>query len=257
MHVLWIKLFYVAAIFAAGLLGGRAASASAGITGRAKSMAIGEAFSGGIFLGAGLLHLLPDSIENFSKFAGDVDFPLGALVMGVGFLLILLFDHAAKGHVDRDVPSSANPPGHPFLLFMVLSIHSIIAGASLGLEGAGAASIAIFLAIMAHKSSAGFALGVSLVNSGVDEVRRRRTIWMFAVMTPLGVGLGTFLASAFSGTTDIIFEAWFDALAAGTFVYITTFDILPKAMKADKNHWLQWSMATVGFGLMAMIAIWT
>ena len=252
MHVLWLKLFYVVAIFIAGIIGGRAPARSAGTPRSKKIISFGEAFSGGIFLGAGLLHLLPDSIDNFGKFAGHIDFPIATLVAGAGLLLILLFDQLAHAKPD----ASSESDGYPILLFLVLSIHSIIAGAALGLEGAGAASTAIFVAIIAHKSSAGFALGIALVKGGVDSARQSRTIVMFAVMTPLGVALGTFLGSAFSGETDIVFEAVFDALAAGTFLYIAAFDILPTAMAGAQNKLSQWTLAGAGFAVMALIAVW-
>jgi len=255
MDNLWIQLFYVLAIFAVGVIGGRIPGRSNRAEGGGATMALGEAFSGGVFLGAGLLHLLPDSADNFSKFVGDIDFPFASLVAGLGLLLILLFDHAASSKA-ADGETETTPDQAPILLFLVLSIHSVIAGAALGLEGAGVASMAIFIAILAHKGSAGFALGIALVNGGVPEARRNRTVLLFAIMTPLGVGLGTFLASAFTGETDIIFEAFFDALAAGTFLYITAFDILPKAMKSGSSPWIQWVMASIGFGMMALIAIW-
>ncbi len=254
MHILWLKLFYVVAIFVAGVIGGRAPGR--GTTTEGSTMALGSAFSGGVFLGAGLLHLLPDSASNFSKFADDIDFPLAPLVTGIGFLLILLFDQVSKSGEVTTSTSSDQAAGHPFLLFFILSIHSIIAGAALGLEGASTASTAIFIAIIAHKGSAGFALGVALVKGRVEAARRQQTILMFAAMTPLGVVLGTFLATAFTGTTDIIFEAYFDALAAGTFLYITTFDILPKAMEESISPWLQWFMVAAGFGLMVLVAVW-
>jgi zinc transporter 1/2/3 len=244
-----LKLIYMAAIFAIGMIGGRAPAKLAPHNRHASRLALGEAFSGGIFLGAGFLHLLPDSADMFSQFAGDIDFPLAPAVAGIGLLLILLFDQLAEGKTDRG-------QGHPFLLFLVLSIHSVIAGAALGLEGTSVASIAIFIAIMAHKGSAGFALGIALVKDGADKATTNRTILMFAAMTPLGVALGAFLASIFAGTTDIVFEAVFDGLAAGTFLYVATFDILPGAMKSPANNLVKWAAVVAGFSVMALIAIW-
>ena len=79
---------------------------------------------------------------------------------------------------------------------------------------------------------------------------------MFAAMTPLGVALGTFLSSAFAGTADLMLEGMFDGLAAGTFLYITCFDILPGAMKSGDRTGLKWGAVVAGFTLMALIAIW-
>jgi zinc transporter 1/2/3 len=202
-------------------------------------------------LGAGLLHLLPDSADKFSQLAWDIDFPFAFVVAGIGLLLVLLFDQLGKSRTQTNEAG-----GHPTLLFLVLSIHSIIAGAALGLEGTGVASAAIFVAIMAHKGSAGFALGIALAKDGAGPAHHNRTILMFAALTPLGVALGTFISSAFTGTADLVLEAVFDGLAAGTFLYIACFDILPGALKSGDRTGLKWGAVIAGFILMALIAVW-
>ena len=249
--ILLLTLFYMVAIFVIGLIGGRAPAKAKGHAHRSNLIDFGEAFSGGIFLGAGLLHLLPDSADKFSQLFGTIDFPFAFAVAGTGLLLVLLFDQLGKSRTQTNQEG-----GHPTLLFLVLSIHSIIAGAALGLEGAGVASAAIFVAIMAHKGSAGFALGIALVKDDAGTAHHNRTILLFAAMTPLGVALGTFLSSAFEGTADLMLEAVFDGLAAGTFLYITCFDILPGAMKSGGRTALKWGTVVAGFTLMALIAIW-
>ncbi len=246
-----VTLFYMVSIFIIGLIGGRAPAKAKGHAHRSNLIDLGEAFSGGIFLGAGLIHLLPDSADKFSQLAGDIDFPFASVVAGLGLLLILLFDQLGKSRIQTNKEG-----GHPTLLFLVLSIHSIIAGAALGLEGAGVASAAIFVAIMAHKGSAGFALGIALAKDDAEPAHHNRTILMFAAMTPLGIALGTYLSSAFTGTADLALEAVFDGLATGTFLYVACFDILPGAMRSGGRTALKWGAVVAGFTLMALIAIW-
>ena len=55
-------------------------------------LSTGNAFAGGIFLGAGLLHMLPNSIENFGKLQLNIDYPFAALIAGIGFVFVLFLE---------------------------------------------------------------------------------------------------------------------------------------------------------------------
>ena len=80
MEMLWFKILSVLIIFAAGLLAGIMPTRVKLSERGKRKLTLGNAFSGGVFLGAGLLHLLPDAQENFEALAGDVDFPFAALI---------------------------------------------------------------------------------------------------------------------------------------------------------------------------------
>ncbi len=257
MEIFWFKILSVLIIFAAGLLAGITPTRIRVSQQGDRHLTWGNAFSGGVFLGAGLLHMLPDARENFVAFAGDVDFPFPALICGAGFLLVLLLEKAALGGSEDVGRMSGERPVYPFVLCFILSIHSIIAGVSLGLEGTLASSIAIFIAIIAHKGAAAFALGISLRESDFPTSRHVKIICFFSTMTPLGVILGTVFSTMFSGKTDAAFEAVFDALAAGTFLYVAVVDIIEEVFDRPHDRWLKVLLIMSGFGLMALIAIWT
>ena len=69
----------------------------------------------------------------------------------------------------------------------------------------------IFIAIAAHKGLAAYALGSSLVDSKAEGPRFWTVIGAFALATPLGILLGTLLASFASGRA----AAGLSALASG------------------------------------------
>jgi len=257
MEILWFKILSLLVIFAAGLFAGITPTRMRVSQQGKRQLTLGHAFSGGVFLGAGLLHMLPDAWENFKAFAGDIDFPFPALICGVGFLLVLLLEKAGLGG-GKDVGTmSKGRRVYPFVLCVILSVHSIIAGASLGLEATLASSIAIFIAIIAHKGAAAFALGVSLRESDFPTSRHVAIICLFSVMTPFGVILGTVLSTVFSGNLDAIFEGSFDAFAAGTFLYVAVIDIIQEVFEQPHDRWRKSLLIMCGFGLMALIAIWT
>ncbi|MFN3230663.1 MAG: ZIP family metal transporter [Alphaproteobacteria bacterium] len=250
MDPLLIEAIYIVVIAAAGLIGGFAPGRLSGDR-AGGGLELGNAFAGGIFTGAGLLHLLADSGENFESALPDAEFPVALLGAGIGILVILAFDQFSR------VKASENgPKGRAVILFLVLSIHSIIAGAALGIESATGAGIAIFIAIIAHKSAAGFALGIALQNEAATTGRLKRTIIAFSVMTPLGIVLGVVLENVFEGPAHFVWEGSFDALAAGTFLYVALCEILPETFSSSRNRAAKVALVTAGFVLMAAIAVW-
>jgi len=256
MEILWFKVLTILIIFAAALFAGSAPTRMRVSEKGERQLIWGNAFSGGIFLGAGLLHMLPDARVNFAVYAGDVDFPVPALLCGAGFLLVLLLEKAALGGSHDVGEMSEGRPASPFLLCLILSTHSIIAGTSLGLEATLVSATAIFIAIIAHKGAASFALGVSLRESKFPSYRHMVIICFFSAMTPLGVILGTSFSAAFSSTTSAGIEALFDSLAAGTFLYVAVVDIIENVFRQPPDRWIKVSLISSGFVFMALIAVW-
>ncbi len=127
---------------------------------------------------------------------------------------------------------------------------------SLGLESSMASGMVIFIAIIAHKGSASFALGVSLVKSRINKTSIIWSIILFSIMTPIGIAIGSVLSQINSSRTVIWFETIFDALAAGTFVYIAVLDIINEVFERPQKRWIKFAILTIGFILMATIAIW-
>jgi zinc transporter 1/2/3 len=256
MEILWFKLLALLMIFAIGLVGGLLPTRIGRTKQGEENLVRGNALSGGIFLGAGLLHMLPDAQENLRSIYPGVDFPLFALLCGIGFLLILMLEKAAL----RSSAVIGNPNDdrvyYPMLLGLVLSVHSVIAGASLGLEASLLSSIAILIAIVAHKGSAAFALGISMYNNGFSLARHRIVVLVFSLMTPLGVGLGTYFSTTMSNDSATLVEGIFDSLAAGTFLYIAVADIISDVFEMAHERWLKSFLVMAGFALMGLVAIW-
>lgn len=257
MDILWVKVVALLAIFSVGMTAGMVPTRSKLSEQGSRRLTLGNAFAGGVFLGAGLLHMLPDAQDNFSQLALGVDYPIPILVAGLGFLLILLLEKAVLAGDEGVGNSDSSRGAYPFILCVILSVHSIIAGVSLGLEDSLATATAILIAILAHKGAASFALGVSLQQGGFAMRRHVMVIAFFSLMTPLGVILGTGFAATLSDQSAVAFEALFDALAAGTFLYVAAVDILEEVFEKTSDRWSKVLLIHVGFALMALVAIWT
>ncbi|MGD8561953.1 MAG: ZIP family metal transporter [Desulfarculaceae bacterium] len=249
------KLIYIAAIFLVGLAGGWSAQRLEGARRAEFFFSLGSSLAAGVFLGAGLIHMLPDSFAAFEEVAPKLDYPLPALLAAGGVLIILW--------LERVLLASADPLQHverglvmPLALTAALSLHSILAGVALGTEGTALGSAAIFLAIIAHKGSAAFSLAVSYKRAGFSGGQTLKLVTLFALMTPLGVGLGLWFGSILSGQAGRGFEAVFDALAAGTFIYIASLDIIVEEFSAPQGRLIKFALLCIGLGVMALIALW-
>lgn len=59
-----------------------------------------------------------------------------------------------------------------------------------------------------------------------------------------------------TGRADALFEATFDSLGAGTFIYIAALDIIKTEFDSPRYHGEKWMAAASGFAIMALLAIW-
>lgn len=252
MSPLEFKLVAAAVVFAVGYLAGLAPT-RLGDTPRGRRLfALGNAMAGGVFLGAGLIHMLGDSVAALESVWA---YPVAFLLAAVGVTALLLMDRVLLPHGDAAAPGSAAAGAFTaYVLALILSIHSIIAGLSLGLEATIAGAGVIFVAIIAHKGSAAFALGISLQRGGVAA---RPTIRLFALMTPLGILLGAIGSHYLTGPTSRLLEGIFDGLAAGTFLYVAVAEIVDKEFATAEAKYGKFLLFAVGLSIMALLAIWT
>ena len=256
MDTLEFKVLAVVLLAISGLIGGLVPlRIELSKTGK-RLLMLGNALAGGIFLGAGLIHMLGDAVDLFETISGDSDYPWALFVCGCGFLAILMLERVCAGREESDVSADGRSI-YPYVLLLVLSVHSVIAGVSLGLERDMAATVVLFIALIAHKGAAAFALGVGLRNSGTEVATHKKLVAFFSSMTPLGCCLGTVFARSATGDTIDHFEAVFDALAAGTFLYVAILDIIAESFESRRDRLKKFLLVFAGFGLMALVAIWT
>jgi len=262
MDLTTFKLVAFVAIFLVGLAGGALARTLA--AGRRSELlfSLGNVFAGGVFLGAGLIHMLPDAQEGFSDILPDSEYPWFAVACALGFLSILFLEQVLFRRDHHDASTFAGTArGHrmlyPYILMLTLSIHSVITGIALGTEDRITQAVVILIAVLAHKSTAAFALGISLLRNQIPTRRAAALIGIFSLATPLGILLGALFMRMLSGRAEGLFEAVFDALAAGTFLYIAIVDILDEELGRRKALGLKFSFALLGFAIMALVEIWT
>ena len=276
--LLAIKIVATVAILGVATIGGLIPLLMTRHNASHRFFSLGNSLAGGIFLGAGFIHLLPEASEVLEDV---VEYPLGPMLAAVGVALLLLIDRVVfENRAQLDQDKAKTRPIYPLVLLIVLSIHSAIAGAALGLQSDAATSIFVMVAILCHKGSAAFALIVSMVAAGAERKRLWAVLAIFSSMTPLGIVLGTVASGLLDGAVAVLIEASFNALAAGTFIYVAILDVINAEMSRiddrvahfvrsamvgdddlpmpteDTDRLLKVSLVVVGFIGMALVGIW-
>ena len=267
MELAGIKIVLLAAILGAGWLGGALPLLRSARQPGGRFLSWGDAFAAGIFLGIGLIHMLSDASESWAELGWR--YPMAFALAAAAFLAILLVEHvllpepahamvhshAGDGQVHLDEhrePALA----YPYTLVFTLSIHSFLAGIALGAQETFANVLVIFVAIIAHKSTAGFALGVSLARDQPSPGRAHKLLALFAVTTPAGILFGMLGSELLRSAAQRYFDATFQSLAAGTFIYIAALDIIQDEFVQPGSRLAKWLFATAGLILTGLLAIW-
>jgi len=273
MSLIELKAIFSVAVFIGGGAGVLLPWVLKGGAPGERFMAWGDTFAGGVLAGAGLVHLLSGGADGFRSLAPGVNYPVAFMLAGAGFLLILLIEaviaadpdpgesplHCGSRGASHEIgPRAHTAVTHPFVLvlLLVLSVHSIIVGMALGAQSSVSAALIVFIAIMAHKSMAGFALGVAYRRTGSSLREARSVAVFFSSMTPLGILAATAVDALVSSAARQWFEAIFDSVGAGTFLYIATLDIIRTEFELPGDRWQKWLLAALGFGIMAVLARW-
>ncbi|NQT11589.1 MAG: ZIP family metal transporter [Planctomycetes bacterium] len=259
MEVIAFKAIALVSILVIGLVGGFLSVWLASSKKSDRLFSLGNAFAGGIFLGAGMIHMLPDAQNGFEGFAGKTGFPWVFLICAIGFLIVLFLEKVLLHAHDAIAQSEKHNPGrvfYPYALTLVLSVHSIIAGIALGTEQTMGLVLVIMIAVAVHKGSAAFALGVSLFRGGIPKARLLKIICFFCFMTPLGIVIGSAMTALMTGDAELLATSVFDALAAGTFLYVALIDIVEHEFARPEDRRLKFTLVSSGLGMMVVLAVW-
>lgn len=132
------------------------------------------------------------------------------------------------------------------LIVMALSVHELFEGLAVGLEQTTSNVWYMFASVSAHKVVIAFCIGVELI------VHRTKTwllvlyIFVYAIVSPLGIGIGIWLSNADDSDAISVASVVLQGLASGTLLYVIFFEILSK----HKDGIVQYLAVVFGFFLM-------
>jgi zinc transporter ZupT len=115
--------------------------------------------------------------------------------------------------------------------------------------------IMLFLAIITHKWAESFAISIQLNKSTLSSKYAIMLFLSFALMTPLGIGIGWYFGRDVS--THSLIDPILMAVSAGTFLYLGTLHGLERCVMVQRCCNLRdFSFVIIGFLLMAAVAVY-
>ena len=161
------------------------------------------AFSGAFLLALTIFELFPEIyINNYAKDVG--------LYVMLGILLQIFLEFFSKGAEHGHVHLDSSKKEFPWLLFISLSIHSLLEGVPIENHHT------ILYGILVHKIPIAIILSIFLVGSKLKLTHAFFFIFLFSIMTPLG----TYLAANFNVISQ--FSVQLTAIVIGVFLHIST-----------------------------------
>ncbi|MEN9302532.1 MAG: hypothetical protein RL264_961 [Bacteroidota bacterium] len=210
-------------------------------TNKTQLIKLALAFSGGFLLAIIFRHLLPDIYHHDAEQVG--------LFVLLGFLVQLVLEYFSGG-IEHGHVHVHKGQSMPWVLFLSLSIHSIIEGIPLGNQYSGIHSEhahehgSLFWGIIFHQIPVAIALMTLLVNTSLGRLKSWIILIGFAVMTPAGVLLGQVISAEQLGIdVDLIL-----AVVVGMFLHIST-TIIFETSENHKFNLLKLVSILVGVGL--------
>jgi len=241
-------------------------------------MQLSMSFVGGAMLGVGLLHLLPHAFFELHDIYQTVWWLLG------GFMAMFFIERVFHFHHHDAEPAAAadcDPEAHPShshaahshaadtggrklgwrATLAGLLLHSALDGVALAASvastadsGEPLAGLVVFLAVFLHKPFDSLTLGTMMAVSNCTTRQRHAVNLIYALGVPLGVVLFQLGADrALGGEQHLVGIAL--AFAAGTFLCISTSDLLPELQFHSHDRFKLSTALLLGLTLTGLI-VW-
>lgn len=167
-------------------------------------------------------------------------------------------DHGVEASSSpADVPVYREPQLHPTLrslaLLFALSLHSLFEGLAVGLQEEVSSVLQIFVAVVLHKVAVAFSLGLNLVHTELSVRAVIMYSFLFSMTSPLGMCIALALEEYGHGLNSSILNGILQALACGTFLYVTFFEVLPHELGQSENRLLKLLALLFGFSVVCCI----
>jgi len=160
------------------------------------------------------------------------------LMLVLGFVFMMLVDQisSGSGHTHSGGASDGQS-GVNITATLGLVVHAAADGVALGAAAKSShkeVEMIVFLAIMLHKAPAAFGLVTFLLSEGLDRIRIRRHLLVFAAAAPVTAIVTFFglsqqnkenLSSSNTTGSAMLFSA-------GTFLYVSTVHVLPEIARS-------------------------
>lgn len=137
-----------------------------------------------------------------------------------------------------------------YILILALSMHSIFEGLALGLIEDVDRLVQIAAAIVIHKSIIAFSLSVNLVQHEMETNTVVKSVLLFSVMSPIGIGIGMAVLQNTNEQSSSFASGILQGIANGTFLYVTFFEIFQRELAERGSRLLKVLSMIVGYSIV-------
>jgi zinc transporter ZupT len=147
---------------------------------------------------------------------------------------------------------------HPksFLLVIILIVESILTGLTIGVQDSKSTLYILFFAVISHDWIESIILIFSFWEL-VQDMSYKKTMMLisfcFAVSTPLGILGGVFVSGWIPEAFIQLSSKIFLSFASGTFLYVSTIEMLARSIRTTKFSLLCFILALFGFSLSSAL----
>lgn len=229
-----------------------------------------------------VVYLLPDVGEGIHEVEHAIgsDYPVSFVFIVIGYLLLLFLEHVLTEHTHEHhhQPSNESMMAHhgpteddylinavespnkkiisSIFFGLMIGMHAIIEAIIVGVQKNTGQAFAILFAILSHKWVESMSLGILMYRSKVSRLAYFCIIFAFSLVAPIGVGIGVLVRSKMS----VLATQFFNGLAAGTFIYLGTTEIIAEEFSHSSKHrlrrFLKFACILLGGLLVCVLRIW-
>ncbi|KAL6732841.1 hypothetical protein Aduo_003557 [Ancylostoma duodenale] len=278
-----LRALLLLTLFALTFASGMLATVLRGEWARSHISSFISCIGGGVFLATCLMDLLPEALESYEKIGIESNFPIAEAAVAGGLLMVLTIEQVVlamqergwlvSGHVHVHNDEERRPLSRSSsvaadeeknsvigvaLLVLALSLHALFEGLSLAVISDASKLLEVFAALILHKCIIGFSLGVRLVESGLKTPWVALCSCLFSVQVLIGGLGGMEIMSLLSGgdrMTAALVSTILQGIACGTFLYITTFEILPHELEKPGSRMAKLACLFTGVFIMVIFMI--
>jgi zinc transporter ZupT len=248
-----------------------------------------NAIGGGILFGVSLLQMLSAAESNPSIDTNGIDigFPIVHFISAIGFFFTFfiqwcmgfmkkrnntkngfnnLVEEEELQFRERSVtiemqqfkeglPDQTIISPTSFILLIVLIIESILTGITIGIQDIPSTIYILFFAVISHDWIESMVLTLSFFETSLDMTSKKTLIlisFSFSISTSIGIVIGCFILSFMHIYTVQLLASGFLSFASGTFLYISTIDMIKKSIDLTNFSFKSFYLSFIGFGFSAV-----
>ncbi|KAL3084043.1 hypothetical protein niasHT_033763 [Heterodera trifolii] len=140
---------------------------------------------------------------------------------------------------------------------IAMSFHSVLEGFALGVQDNNTGILTLFVSLIIHKGIEAFSVGLQISRSnGRRMLMVILTIIVYSLMTPFGSLVGVLVTNMdidelLKDAISVVLEA----LAGGTFIYVTFFEVLAQERANHHSNLVQLSAIVLGFLVICALQV--